>query len=155
MYPCVVIKVQRITAVVCWSPPTHTHSSSALVVITMYINTLHFLQQMWKCFLTKVWMKSTTGSEMIGNTENTNPKIISANQTHLVREFRCFWGEKYRKVKWLAVAVNGTQDTGCATSALPLSCDNLTTSSPHNPLHVLHRWDWNTILIPILRMLKK
>ena len=86
----------------------------------------------------------------------------ATNQTHLeltvinvdVRVERISrW--KYRKVKWLAVTGNGTQDTGCATSALPLTYDNLTTSSPHNPLHVLHRWDWNTILIPILRMLKK
>ena len=86
----------------------------------------------------------------------------ATNQTHLeltvinvdVRVERISrW--KYRKVKWLAVTGNGTQDTGCATSALPLTYDNLITSSPHNALHVLHRWDWNTILIPILLMLKK
>ena len=28
----------------------------------------------------------------------------------------------------------------CAASALPLSYDNRTTTSPHNPLYVLHRW---------------
>ena len=26
---------------------------------------------------------------------------------------------------------------------LPLSYDNWTITSPHNPLYVLHRWDWN------------
>ena len=29
----------------------------------------------------------------------------------------------------------------CAASALPLSYDNRTTTSPHNPLYVLHRWN--------------
>ena len=28
-----------------------------------------------------------------------------------------------------------------AVSALPLSYDNWTTTSPHNPLYILHRWD--------------
>ena len=28
----------------------------------------------------------------------------------------------------------------CATNALPLSYDNWTTTSPQNPLYVLHRW---------------
>ena len=28
----------------------------------------------------------------------------------------------------------------CAASALPLSYDNRTTTSPHNPLYILHRW---------------
>ena len=31
----------------------------------------------------------------------------------------------------------------CAASALPLSYDSWTTTSSHNPLYVLHRWDWN------------
>ena len=30
-----------------------------------------------------------------------------------------------------------------AASALPQSYDNWTTTSPHNPLYVLRRWDWN------------
>ena len=29
-----------------------------------------------------------------------------------------------------------------AASALPLSHDNRTTTNPHNPLYVLHRWYW-------------
>ena len=29
----------------------------------------------------------------------------------------------------------------CVVSALPLSYDNQTTTSPHKPLYVLHRWD--------------
>ena len=28
----------------------------------------------------------------------------------------------------------------CAASALPLSYNNRTTTNPHNPLYVLHRW---------------
>ena len=28
----------------------------------------------------------------------------------------------------------------CAASTLPLSYDNRTITSPHNPLYVLHRW---------------
>ena len=31
----------------------------------------------------------------------------------------------------------------CAASALPLSYDNWTTTNPHNPPYVLHRWYWS------------
>ena len=49
----------------------------------------------------------------------------------------------WRKVKRLAVI--GELNPGLlvwAAGALPLSYDNQTTSNPHNPLHVLHRWCW-------------
>ena len=31
----------------------------------------------------------------------------------------------------------------CAPRALPLSYNSQTTTNPHNPLYVLHRWCWN------------
>ena len=35
---------------------------------------------------------------------------------------------------------SNTGHLACAASALPLSHDSQTTTNPHNPLYILHRW---------------
>ena len=39
--------------------------------------------------------------------------------------------------------IHRESNSGHHASALPLSYDKQTTTSPHNPLFVLHRWCWN------------
>ena len=61
--------------------------------------------------------------------------IIKSKQSllktrHLTLEFRYYEAKPNpRHLAW-------------AASALPLSCNNWTTTSPHNPLYVLQRWYW-------------
>ena len=54
-----------------------------------------------------------------------------------------FWGQN--KGKWKAGSCQELNPghLACTASALPLSYNSQTTTSPHNPLYVLHRWDWN------------
>ena len=47
------------------------------------------------------------------------------------------------KLKQTAVLLGSSinsHEPACAVSALPLSYNNQTTTNPHNPLYVLHRW---------------
>ena len=50
----------------------------------------------------------------------------------IMRQNRGKWKSRQSPPRHLAWAAN----------ALPLSHDSRTTTSPHNPLHVLHRWYW-------------
>ena len=58
-------------------------------------------------------------------------------------EIKMLWGEN--RGKWKRPAAAGSwprTPLAWATSALPLSYDSRTTTNPHNPLYILHRWYW-------------
>ena len=59
-------------------------------------------------------------------------------------EFRCYEAKIEESEKAGSHRESNPGHLDCAASALPLSYDNQTTTGPHNPLYVLHRWDWNT-----------
>ena len=56
-------------------------------------------------------------------------------------KFRCYEAQIEESEKASSHRESNPGHLACAASALPLSYDNRTTTSPHNPLYVLHRWD--------------
>ena len=57
------------------------------------------------------------------------------------QKFRCYEAKIEESEKAGSRRESNPGHLACAASALPLSYDNRTTTSPHNPLYVLHRWD--------------
>ena len=55
-------------------------------------------------------------------------------------KFRCFEAIIEESEKADSRQESNPGHMACAASALPLSYDNQTTTSPHNPLCALHRW---------------
>ena len=56
-------------------------------------------------------------------------------------KFRCYEAKIEESEKAGSRRESNPEHLVCAASVLPLSYDNQTTTSPHNPLYVLHRWD--------------
>ena len=56
-------------------------------------------------------------------------------------KFRCYEAQIEESEKAGSRRESNPGHLACAASTLPLSYDNRTTTSPHNPLYVLHRWD--------------
>ena len=48
--------------------------------------------------------------------------------------------EKMKSEKAGIYLESNSGDLACAASALPMSYDNQTTTNPHNPLYILHRY---------------
>ena len=80
-------------------------------------------------------------------TPKTNFKILdwSAYSNVIKQKFRCYEAKIEESEKESEKAGSRRESNpghlAYAASALPLSYDNRTTTSPHNPLYVLHRWD--------------
>ena len=55
-------------------------------------------------------------------------------------KFRCYEAQIEESEKAGSRRESNPGHPACAASALPLSYDNRTTTTPHNPLYVLHRW---------------
>ena len=62
-------------------------------------------------------------------------------KTNRIQKFRCYEAKIEESEKAGSRWESNPGHLACAASALPLSYDNQTTTSPHNPLYVLHRWD--------------
>ena len=56
-------------------------------------------------------------------------------------KFRCYEAQIEESEKTGSRRESNPGHLACAASALPLSYDNRTTTSPHNPLYVVHGWD--------------
>ena len=69
-----------------------------------------------------------------------NQRTIS-NRPRCKQKFRCYEAKIEESEKAGSRQESNPGHLACAASALPLSYDNRTTTSPHNPLYVLHRWD--------------
>ena len=71
---------------------------------------------------------------------NLNAELLSS---HCNKEIRYLVMEvKQKKVKRSEVTRESNPGhLACAASALPLSYDNQATTSPHNLVYVLHRWN--------------
>ena len=65
----------------------------------------------------------------------------SHGKQFIKQKFRCYEAKIEESEKAGSRRESNPGHLACAASALPLSYDNRTTTSPHNPLYVLHRWD--------------
>ena len=60
-----------------------------------------------------------------------------------LKEVRCYEEKIGESEKgWQPPGVEPRTPLAWAASALPLSHDSQTTTNPHNPLYILHRWYW-------------
>ena len=67
-------------------------------------------------------------------------KLLRNLTSHWKKEkFRCYEAKTEESEKAGSRWESHPGHLACAASALPLSCNNQTTTSPHNPLYVLHR----------------
>ena len=65
---------------------------------------------------------------------------IHCNRSIYKGKFGCYEAKIEESEKVSSRRESNPGHLACAASVLPLSYDNQTTTSPHNPLYVLHRW---------------
>ena len=82
-------------------------------------------------------IRKSTMAETLGGI----PEFLYFAPTHCGQKFRCYEAKIEESEKAGSRRESNPGHLACAASALPLSYDNRTTTSPHNPLYVLHRWD--------------
>ena len=92
----------------------------------------------------KVMSYATQHNDNFIKDQPCNHSIISKsfNNLHALKWiFRCYEVKIEESEKAGSCRESNPGHQACAASALPLSYNSRTTTSPHNPLYVLHRWD--------------
>ena len=75
---------------------------------------------------------------------NNHHSLRASCLTLEIKEFRCYEAniKENEKAGSFRESNPARIPLAWAASALPLSYDSRTTTNPHNPLYVLHRWYW-------------
>ena len=87
------------------------------------------------------WDKDRQGLGQQQGKEHTRNMLKTLASRWNKQKFRCYEAKIEESEKAGSRRESNPGHLACAASALPLSYDNRTTTSPHNPLYVLHRWD--------------
>ena len=114
----------------------------SLTIIGSVCLPLQYCMQLMPMPVTTLLTSNGTPSNPTGD-QSTKLKSTKMKSMMLRASCLTLWGKN--RGEW-----NGRQSPGVeprtplawATSALPLSHDSQTTTNPHNPLYVLHRWYW-------------
>ena len=130
--------IVRFWILYCWHF-THTHIFSIVIwfIIVTIFPTMYSLNSYVNLFLS---IRLNTHCHWASSKDSTGSFIPVYNKGD--QWIWMLWGEVKKAGSHREPGVKPKTPLAWAASALPLSHDSCTTTNPHNPLYVLHRWYW-------------